>query len=221
MIRNFANFNGYLDNLFGDQYAQPSDPGHTDTAQLFLDWALPIVEGRTVLDLGCGQGFCQSMFESKGYVWRGVTAGEDYTYCHTHGIEAVDNMDMSFLNYPDQSYDILFARHVLEHSPFPILTLMEWRRVAKNHLLVVVPTPDYWGIGGRNHYSVYTREQWWNAFSRAGWKVIHENRFTTSHPIFMKHYRPEIENRQGLVFPGAPKDVEYWWILEKAEEKID
>lgn len=220
MPRKFAQFNEYLKKLAGDIYPQPEDVGHTDFAQLFLEWALPIVRGTSVLDVGCGQGFCRPMFESKGISWHGVTMGEDYRICKEVGL-LVDEMDMSFLDIPDGSYDLIFARHVLEHSPFPILTLMEWRRVARQHLLVVVPTPDYWGFGGRNHYSVYNREQWWAAFGRSGWKVIHENKLTTSHPTFMKHYRPDVENRATLVFPGAPKDVEWWFILEKAEEKLD
>lgn len=218
MPRDYRRFNGYLNNLSQDIYPQPPDPGHTEQAQAYLDWALGIVGGTSVLDIGCGEGFCRTMFEERGIEWQGVTMGPDYEECLKLSLP-VERMDMSFLQLPDNSFDLLFARHVLEHSPFPILTLMEWRRVCRNYLLIVLPTPDYWGFGGKNHYSVFNQEQWFHSYSKAGWKIIHESKLTTRDKAYMDHYMPEITNRTELVFPGPPKDVEYWYILEKGEEK--
>ena len=44
------------------------------------------------------------------------------------------NADYNFLEYPDNSFDLVFSRHSLEHSPFPVLTLMEWYRVARDFM---------------------------------------------------------------------------------------
>ena len=66
----------------------------------------------------------------------------------------------------------MFARHALEHSPFPILSLMEWHRVSKQHLVIVNPNPDYWGWAGRNHYAVANLTQLKFYLERAGWLLV-------------------------------------------------
>lgn len=216
-MRDYKRFDEYLNNLSKDVYAQPPDRGHTDFAKAFLGWSFDILMyGGSVLDVGCGQGFCSPMFEKKGFAWTGATIGDDYHICSKAGLN-VQNWDMTFLPVPDGHYDVIFARHVLEHSPFPILTLMEWKRVMRKHLMLVLPSPDYWGFGGLNHYSVLTKEQWWHQFDRAGLRIIHEAELRTNHSVFMRHYLPDVEDRSEVVFPGAPKSVEYWYILEKNE----
>ena len=68
---------------------------------------------------------------------------------------------------------IIFSRHYLEHSPFPLLTLMEWHRVSKKYLCLVLPNPEYFTYVGRNHYAVMgdkTQIRW--LLRRAGWKII-------------------------------------------------
>jgi hypothetical protein len=34
--------------------------------------------------------------------------------------------DFHFIDSGGEIYDLIFARHALEHSPMPILALMEW-----------------------------------------------------------------------------------------------
>ena len=41
----------------------------------------------------------------------------------------------------------------------PLLTLMEWHRVAKKYLMLILPNPDYYTYLGRNHYSVMDKQQ--------------------------------------------------------------
>jgi SAM-dependent methyltransferase len=78
------------------------------------------------------------------------------------------------LPFDTGQFDLVFARHVLEHSPMPLLTLMEWHRVAKQWLCVIVPDPRAFAPGGRNHYYVLSKELWRPIIARAGWAVIWE-----------------------------------------------
>jgi SAM-dependent methyltransferase len=42
----------------------------------------------------------------------------------------------------DDSFDFVFASHVIEHIPDPIAALEEWRRVARKYVVLVVPHRD-------------------------------------------------------------------------------
>ena len=96
----------------------------------------------------------------------------------------------------DESYDPLYSRHSLEHSPMPLLTLMEWHRITKKYLAVAVPSIEFVGYTGRNHYYILNQEQWKNLFNVAGFDVIFEKN---------KRYRDE---------KSPDTEVEYWFLLE-------
>ena len=223
-MRDYTNFNQYLDRLVDDIYAQPPDESHAAWAMDGMSGMLPS-DVKNVLDVGCGQGFCKYIFDKSGVDWTGVTIGADYDVCVANYLTVL-NLDMTFLSgIRDASYDLVFARHVLEHSPFPILTLMEWRRVAKTNLILIAPAPAYWKYRGKNHYSVATKEQiqWW--LQRAGWKPVIEETFNNSHPLFLKYWRQELIKAEHLLaddasehFPQHAEDVEYRFLCTKAEE---
>jgi SAM-dependent methyltransferase len=172
-MRDWTQHDGYLTKLAGEIYRQPEDEGHSKLAYKVIDtWMSRLTACKSVLDLGCGEAFCQPMFEDTwGVKYEGITLGDDYLFSKDTG-RNVKKMDFSFLEYEDESFDLLFSRHSLEHSPFPLLTLMEWRRVSKQWLGVVVPAAEWYGYIGRNHYYVLHQEQWVNLLDKAGWKVI-------------------------------------------------
>jgi len=168
----YANWMYHYNSLLGDVYAQPEDEGHRIMAVDILTKWLPLLTSvNSVLDVGCGEGYLQEVFESFGMEYTGVTLGQDYIVA-TGNDRNVINMDFNFLEFPDNAFDMVFSRHSLEHSPFPLLTLMEWGRVAKDFLMVIVPTPAVWGYGGKNHYSVMDMEQLKFVLQRAGFRVI-------------------------------------------------
>lgn len=179
-MRDFSNFNGYLTELAGDIYPQPRDSGHDEkTSRLLLGWLSNIHLSpnakRNVLDLGCGQGNAAEIFDAFGWAWTGITMGEDYNVCKQNGLN-VYPCDFSFLdNVPDSSFDLLFARHALEHSPAPLLTLFEWHRVAKQFMILVLPSVEKELVAGLNHYALLYKVQWEALLYRAGWKVIWED----------------------------------------------
>lgn len=174
MIRDYQRLDIYLNLLMAHIYEQPPDPGHQEAIENIAALWLPGSQARSVLDVGCGQG--QAIPVLKQYVDRvvGVTLGTDAALCQGKGLDVFEE-DMTFLSFGDASFDLIFARHVLEHSPMPLLTLMEWHRVSRNLLLFVFPSYDHYGASGRNHYYVLLPPQWKNLLEVAGWKIIWED----------------------------------------------
>jgi SAM-dependent methyltransferase len=46
------------------------------------------------------------------------------------------------LPFADKSVDFVLASHVIEHFPDPVRALLEWERVARRYLFLVVPHRD-------------------------------------------------------------------------------
>lgn len=164
-MRNYQNIDRYLTELSRDIYPQPQDSGHTDMIEdVFERWIreLPIAR---VLDVGCGATQVAKQFFDKIKVdYWGISLGDDAA--------GAIKMDMSFLSFPDSVFDLVWCRHTLEHSPMPLLTLMELHRVSRNFLCLIVPNPDYFTYAGRNHYAVSDERHTVWLLRRAGWRPL-------------------------------------------------
>lgn len=195
-MRDYTRIDSYLTQLTGEIYAQPEDLGHTQLAQKVINMWMSRLSGcQQVLDVGCGTGFCQSMFERFKTKYTGICLGEDVLVAQGNG-KNVFQMDFSFLDFPDKSFDLIFARHALEHSPMPLLTMMEWARVSKTWCGIVLPAPEHYTYKGQNHYSVMNQDQAESLFDHAGWKVIWKDIEKVLHDT-------------DLI------SLEYWYMLEK------
>lgn len=173
-MRDYRHIDRYLNELREDIYPQPPDDGHTAMAAAAIGAFVPNLGVTRVLDVGCGQGFTQPMFAAYGIEWVGITLGEDFKVALAAGL-AVRECDFSFLDMGAGLYDLIFSRHSLEHSPFPLLTLMEWWRVGSHWLILILPTPEAFGWAGRNHYSVMSDPQARFLLERAGWHVVKDD----------------------------------------------
>jgi ubiquinone/menaquinone biosynthesis C-methylase UbiE len=199
-MRDYKYIDQYITKLYQDIYEQPEDAGHLRLAQRVVDyWMSRMTTCRTVLDVGAGQGMCQAMFEKWGAKYEGVALGEDVIKAQEKS-RNVKLMDFNFLEYPDNHVDMIFARHSLEHSPMPLISLMEWGRVAKNWLGIVLPAPEWYTYVGQNHYSVMNWEQIHHLLDIAGWKVMWED---------IKMLPPDKN------FPENMLPHEYWIMSEK------
>ena len=107
----------------------------------------------------------------------GLSPG-DNKMCEDKG-HTIKKFDMSFLpqkdGYHDESVDFIFLRHALEHSPYPIFTLMEYNRVLKQFgkIYIEVPAPDCdrkheWNL---NHYSILGQNQLGALLERTGFNI--------------------------------------------------
>lgn len=217
MKRNFENFDKYLDQLAGSIYAQPADDGHKAwTTDAFRKLVVPIRDKvSSVLDVGCGTGHSRPDFADAGiFEWVGCTlSDEEIQLAKEQGI-TLDKADFSFLPYYSNSFDMIFSRHSLEHSPMPLLTLMEWHRVSRKYLVVIVPSPDFWGVYGKNHFSVFPEGNWEALFAYSGWKIENRDRFMTSDPVFFPFFMPEV-CREEVELPVPAQELEYRWLLKK------
>lgn len=217
-MRDYTRFDTYISRVQGDTYAQPPDEGHIAWGRQAINQMLGVIgniSGQSLLDVGCGQAVFAYDFENPPWMlqWTGVTIGEDFAVAAARKPMQVYHADMTFLPFADRMFDILFARHVLEHSPFPLLTLMEWKRVCKSYLVLVLPAPEFWGFRGRNHYSVFPIELWRWLFARSGWSIVNERIFTGDDPLWQQ-YNPNSQPQ-----PGVP--VEYRFLLDQKQEVLE
>lgn len=183
-MRNYLFLDRYLDELEKDIYEQPDDEGHTEMAKEVINkWMPCISDTTTVLDAGCGTGFCLQFFKEFGVGYIGIDAN--------YSSASVLHGDFTFTKLHDNFVDLVFSRHSLEHSPFPLLTLMEWHRVARKYLILVVPNPEYYTYVGRNHYSVLNVKQIRWLLRRSGWEIM-EREYSEQELQFLCKKRPRV-----------------------------
>lgn len=180
-------YNDYLYNTH--IYSEGPSQFHRElTTQMVKNYVDPLnlPKDAHILDMGAGPGyFCDEMKE-RGYTnYTAVTLGdEDIKMCADKG-HRVGKYDISFLpvkdGYIDESVDFIFCRHALEHSPYPIFTLMEYNRVLKqgSKLFLEVPAPDCerkheWNS---NHYSILGASQLAALLQRTGFSIDNFNNF--------------------------------------------
>lgn len=177
-LKRYSKLHAFLERRINeDLYPEYPDAGHTHVAHEVLakintKWGL---KGKHVLDVGCGQGIALAKLAEYGAIAKGLTFGQDFAECKRRGLD-VYQMDMSFLEFPDETFDLIWARHSLEHSLFPYFTLHVLFLALKRGgiLYAEVPAPDTSANHqqNRNHYSCLTRSSWTSLFERVGFNII-------------------------------------------------
>jgi SAM-dependent methyltransferase len=164
----------------------------TEVVKQYID-PLNLPKNAKILDLGCGPGYFLDEMKTRGYTdLTGVTLSPgDIKICEDKG-HTIKKYDLSFLpqseGYYDESVDFLFLRHALEHSPYPIFSLMEYNRILKqgSKIYIEVPAPDCdrkheWNL---NHYSILGHNQLAALIVRCGFNIEAFNNleFDASYP---------------------------------------
>lgn len=151
----------------------------TQVVQAYID-PLNLPKDSKILDLGCGPGYFLDEMKSRGYTdLTGVTLSPgDIELCQSKG-HTVKTYDLSFIpqkdGYYDESVDFIFLRHALEHSPYPIFSLMEYNRILKQggKIYIEVPQPDCDRKHefNLNHYSILGATQLAALLQRTGFDI--------------------------------------------------
>jgi SAM-dependent methyltransferase len=170
----YRRLDAFLEKLRGDIYPEPPSGMHTQISrEMFAELCKlhPQQPGAKVLDVGCGQGVALEIFRDAGLDPLGITLGADAEVCRAKGLN-VREMDFAFLDFPDESFDLAWCRHAIEHSVFPFFTLSELHRILKpgGVLYLEVPAPDTScrHQTNPNHYSVLGKSMWGELIIRSG-----------------------------------------------------
>lgn len=169
----------FLQEIEMEAYPETPMDLHTEITQLAFERLgefTTIGSGMRVLDVGCGQGPALRLFREKGAQVVGTTLNNtDLEVCRAQGF-AVHAMDQSFMDFKDSSFDLIWARHVLEHSIMPLYTLHEFHRLLADEGLLYLEVPDADTDAGhawnKNHYSVFTKQSWFALFDKAGFVCV-------------------------------------------------
>lgn len=177
---------------------------------------------QAILDVGCGQGYAMEKFKEAGFTnLKGITmSDEDVKATQDRGFEC-ENMDQSFMTYADESFDFLFVRHCLEHSPFPYLTLGEFRRVLKTggKIYIEMPAPNNYRPLEYipNHYSIMDIKQWAALMLRHKFQVLVANSFKIE--LFDNKQPDKKFDEKNLIFVLKKVSDQEFADLQKAEQQ--
>jgi SAM-dependent methyltransferase len=106
--------------------------------------ASDLVEGRVVLDLGCGTGVGTAMLASRGASVTGVDIDAQTVACAAEqygpGIAFIEGSAYA-IPLPDSSVDVVVCFEVIEHVEEPARVLGEIARVLRDEGLLLISTP--------------------------------------------------------------------------------
>lgn len=181
MFVNHEMLDAYLRKLRGDIYAEPESNLHEELTQKAVNFFVKPVANdiHKVLDVGCGQGVALKRFDDLGFDAIGITLGrEDLEVCAEEGYD-VKIMDQSFLDFERDTFDLIWARHCIEHSVMPLITLFEFNRVLKKgkYLYLEMPQAESIHTNNANHYSLLGPKGWKHLLSKASFEIIQDGRF--------------------------------------------
>ena len=189
-------------------YEEGNSPMHEsltkEVVAKYID-PLNLPKDAKILDMGCGPGYFLNEMKERGYTNTvGITLSPgDIATCESNG-HTIKKYDLSFLpqsdGYYDESVDFIFSRHSLEHSPYPIFTLMEYNRVLKQggKIYIEVPQPncerqhEY----NLNHYSILGENQLVALLTRCGFNIEQFNNL---------EFDIQGQNDEGEVFSAKEK----------------
>ena len=175
----------YTAHLYEEGTSQMHEQLTKQVVEQYID-PLNIPKNAVILDMGSGPGYFLDEMKKREYTnvtGIGLSPG-DIEICEKKG-HTIKKYDISFLpqkdGYYDESVDFIFCRHALEHSPYPIFTLMEYNRVLKQggKLYIEVPAPncerkhEY----NLNHYSILGDQQLAALLQRTGFDINIFNNF--------------------------------------------
>lgn len=128
----------------------------------FLDLA-PSIKGKSIIDVGCGDGFASVNFLDRGASYVSVVDPISSGSLLPDGIRFYKDV-----NKVKESYDILWCHHVLEHIESPIQFLRDFSKLSNELWLSVPVQTDVFSLG---HIISYTGPILCEHLKRAGWNV--------------------------------------------------
>ena len=131
-----------------------------------------------LLDIGAGDGYFLSMAKAFGFSTHGTelsVMGADYAKRRGHDIQLGE---LTSMDYKSESFDVITIWHVLEHVPFPGMTLECIYRILKPGGILAVAVPNEENELFRRRIGIFRR---FNPLSEIQWGgEIHLTHFVPS-----------------------------------------
>jgi 2-polyprenyl-3-methyl-5-hydroxy-6-metoxy-1,4-benzoquinol methylase len=114
---------------------------------------LPEGEGKKLLDIGCGVGTIGLMLQKRGFDYVGIDISEvGVKRASEKGLRVfVSDVDGDGLQFPDSSFDVVWAGDVLEHVFDPIGMLSHISRILKPDGCLLLTAPNDFSLASRTH----------------------------------------------------------------------
>lgn len=138
-----------------------------------------------VLDVGCGTGVFLKYLIDCGYVeCFGVDGPNEFSARAINRgykkVEHVADLSSSKLPFPDESFDLVVSKDVLEHLIDPVFSLTEIHRVLKKDALFLMHVPNHFPLFARIKFMFTNNIDTFNYFRN-------ESRWTFPHIRFYEH----------------------------------
>lgn len=167
------------------------------------DYRFRVLEAMTpvglFLDIGSSYGSMLLAGQQRGWRTMGVdTSAEVVAFAQQHGLDAHEG-SLTSVPAADHTFDVVHARHVIEHDVNTYRALREMQRVGKPGALVMIETPDaasraHGGDPARHaghgyhwtawHRVLFTPEVLAGFCARLGWQQVTEPKRVSGPPHF-------------------------------------
>ena len=118
--------------------------------------ALKPERGR-LLDVGCSKGYFVEAARDAGWDAVGVELNRNAVEeARSRGLD-VRHGDLAGQDFAEASFDVVTLFDLIEHSPDPVATLAQCRRLLRPEGFLIVTTPDVGGLVPRVTYNLFGR----------------------------------------------------------------
>ncbi len=143
---------------------------------------LPLIRGKTILDVGCGPGHFVNALNIAGYHATGIDINKKYIeFAKKNYSGNFLQTDAAKLPLKNKQFDTVFVRSILEHVKDDLEIIKEALRVGKNVIIIVPqPTPKnliksgvvYFHYQDKTHLRNYTKKSITQLIQKSGAKII-------------------------------------------------
>lgn len=178
-MTDYTRFRAHLETLRKSVYREPRFDYHEKMIDSAMGHFVKTGSFNSVLDVGFGTGYSLDKFKELGIKATGITLDNEERQAAIFVGHDVHLMDMAFLDFADDSFDLVWCRHALEHTVLPIIALMEFWRVLKTggNLYVEVPADNVVHLENPNHYSLFSDGVWQALFRKVGFFLMFRGQF--------------------------------------------
>src|SRR5438128_636758 len=138
-----------------------------------------------ILDIGCGTGA-----NMKAFTRHGLAVGVDLSiealhFCQRRGLQTIALSAVEKLPFDDETFEVVTALDVLEHTDDDLKALHEMRRIVRDGGLLLIAVPAYGFLWSEHdealkHRRRYTAHELRNKLAVTGYEVVRTSYFITT-----------------------------------------